>query len=309
MRLLRHVAPSAAFSCTLYCLAVWLAPAGSVLLALAPFPALLLAAEGALSAVVLWWIVSSAVLGCVLGPAATLGFSMAIGVPAAGMAWGVHRRWSFERTAAVAMLVWGAVMLMVALAAFGDASSAMAAAREHLARSLDLALQRSGTLAGDGGVPAMDRDAFVDGLSQVLPAIVGLTAGALVLLNLALLRRLRGFGGVQDLQHWRMPDRLVWLLIGSGFAMFVPADGLSITARNVFVLLLGGYFCQGLAIVSYYLGRLGVPRAVRGVVYVFIVMQQLAAAVVLALGVFDLWLNFRRHGAGPARVGFHPDGE
>jgi uncharacterized protein YybS (DUF2232 family) len=138
---------------------------------------------------------------------------------------------------------------------------------------------------------------------------VGLTGGALVLVNLGLLRRMRGFGGSGDLQLWRVPEGFIWLLIASGFATFVAPDPLSIAARNILVLLLGGYFCQGLAIVSYYLGRLGAPRAVRAVVYMFVFIQQLATAVVLALGVFDLWLNFRRHGAGPARVGFHPDGE
>jgi len=311
MRLLRHVAPSAALSCALYALALWLAPAGSLVLVLAPLPALILAYDGALVAAVLWWILSSAVLSCVLDPAAALGFGLPIGVPALAMAYGVHRNWSFERTAVAGLVAWVAVIVAVSLAAFGDPASAMAAVRERLAHSLDVALQGSGALTGDDAVTplAADRDAVVDSLFQVFPALVGLTGGALVLVNLGLLRRMRGFGGSGDLQLWRVPEGFIWLLIASGFATFVAPDPLSIAARNILVLLLGGYFCQGLAIVSYYLGRLGAPRAVRAVVYMFVFIQQLATAVVLALGVFDLWLNFRRHGAGPARVGFHPDGE
>jgi hypothetical protein len=86
--------------------------------------------------------------------------------------------------------------------------------------------------------------------------------------------------------------------------MFLPWVLLALLARNIFVVLLGGYFCQGLAIVSYFLERLRLPRGVRVAGYVLIAVQHIVAGIVLALGVFDLWGNFRGLSAGSAR---YPD--
>jgi uncharacterized protein YybS (DUF2232 family) len=100
---------------------------------------------------------------------------------------------------------------------------------------------------------------------------------------------------------WRAPDALIWVLIATGFAMFVPLGLFTLVARNVFLVLLGCYFCQGLAIVSYYLARFRLPRAVRIASYALIAIHQVLTATVLALGVFDFWANFRR---GPADLQF-----
>jgi len=110
-----------------------------------------------------------------------------------------------------------------------------------------------------------------------------------------------------NLRFWRAPDNLIWTLILAGFAMFVPVPAVALVARNAFVVLLGCYFCQGLAIVDYYLVRFRLPRGLRVVSYLLILVQHVVTVLVLALGVFDLWGNFRRLGAGPADVRFNTD--
>jgi hypothetical protein len=87
---------------------------------------------------------------------------------------------------------------------------------------------------------------------------------------------------------------LIWVLIAAGFGLFVPIDAVASVARNVFIVVLAGYFCQGLAIVSYYLRRLQLPAGLRVASYLLIGFQQVVTGIVLMLGVFDFWGDFRR---------------
>ncbi len=91
--------------------------------------------------------------------------------------------------------------------------------------------------------------------------------------------------------------------------MFLPWRPIDILARNFFLVLLGCYFCQGLAIVSYFLERLRLPRGVRVAGYLLIAVQHVVAGMVLVLGVFDLWGNFRRLSTGSADMQMSGDGE
>jgi len=183
---------------------------------------------------------------------------------------------------------------------------------QQINSGLDLALSAYGSVGmADDTLAAMraDRAALVNGLVDILPALLVLCGAFMALLNIVLLRRWTNALEDVDLRLWRTPDALIWVLIVAGFAMFVPVEPLSLAARNAFIVLLGCYFCQGLAIVSYFLERLRLPRGVRLVGYLLIAVQHIVAGVVLALGVFDLWGNFRRLTVGSADVQFPSDGE
>ena len=65
-------------------------------------------------------------------------------------------------------------------------------------------------------------------------------------------------------------------------------------ATNGFVLVAAIYFCQGLAIMAYYLQMLSMPMIVRGTIYVIALLQPILAALVCLAGVFDMWIDFRR---------------
>jgi uncharacterized protein YybS (DUF2232 family) len=54
------------------------------------------------------------------------------------------------------------------------------------------------------------------------------------------------------------------------------------------------YFFQGIAIVSFYFEKKKLPRVLRFVLYSFIALQQIILLVVIGLGFFDIWLNFRK---------------
>jgi uncharacterized protein YybS (DUF2232 family) len=93
---------------------------------------------------------------------------------------------------------------------------------------------------------------------------------------------------------------LVWGLIACGFSLFVPGlEGLRAAALNLLLLLAACYFAQGLAVIAFFFHKNNVPRFLRGITYILIVFQQIFTLLVVGLGLFDLWANFRRLGKEP----------
>jgi uncharacterized protein YybS (DUF2232 family) len=135
---------------------------------------------------------------------------------------------------------------------------------------------------------------------HLLPAAAFVSLGLIVLFNVTLLCRRfpekrPDWVALVSLREWKAPDFLVWGVIVSGFAMFIPGlESVKMLAANLLLLFGACYFFQGLAIVAFYFNKNNVPRFVRGVVYLFIVFQQIFTIVVVGLGLFDLWVDFRR---------------
>lgn len=92
---------------------------------------------------------------------------------------------------------------------------------------------------------------------------------------------------------WRAPDRLVWALVAAGAAALL-GDGF-IALAGVNALLIAGviYLFQGIAIIQHYLGRGGVPPLLRALAYFLIFSQPALLALLAAVGVADLWADFR----------------
>ncbi|HZD41601.1 MAG TPA: DUF2232 domain-containing protein [Terriglobales bacterium] len=139
-----------------------------------------------------------------------------------------------------------------------------------------------------------------DRILQLFPAMVFLGLALVVLLNIVLICRRfperRGeWLSLKALREWKAPDPLVWALIVCGFVLFIPRLGtLQVIAGN-FLLVIGAfYFLQGLAIVAFFFNKNKVPHIFRGVIYMFIVFQQICTLLVAALGLLDLWGDFRR---------------
>ncbi|MEJ2640992.1 MAG: DUF2232 domain-containing protein, partial [Desulfosarcinaceae bacterium] len=98
------------------------------------------------------------------------------------------------------------------------------------------------------------------------------------------------------LNHWRAPEQIIWLLIGSGLTMLLPSQGIKLVGVNTLLVILTIYFFQGMAIVSFFFEKKKMPRPFRIMLYTLIALQQVLLLVVIALGVFDLWLDFRKIG-------------
>jgi uncharacterized protein YybS (DUF2232 family) len=139
-----------------------------------------------------------------------------------------------------------------------------------------------------------------DMILHLLPAMVFIGLALIVLFNVISLcrwfpERKGQWLSVKTLREWKAPDRLVWALIVCGFIVFIPAfETFKVIAANILLVIVAFYFLQGLAIVAYFFNKNNVPRIFRGVIYLFIAFQQICTLLVAALGLLDLWGDFRR---------------
>jgi len=97
-----------------------------------------------------------------------------------------------------------------------------------------------------------------------------------------------------DLALWKIPDKLVWFVIASGALILLPVESFRIAGLNLIAIFLFIYFFQGLSIVYFFFQKKQAPLFLRGIIYTLIFIQQILLLMVVALGFFDLWVDFRK---------------
>jgi uncharacterized protein YybS (DUF2232 family) len=141
---------------------------------------------------------------------------------------------------------------------------------------------------------------IVEMMLQLLPGLVFVSIGLVVLANVLLLcrrfpdRRTQWIS-VANLREWNGPEPMVWGLIVCGFVLIIPGlEGLRVLGANILLVIAAFYFAQGLSIIAYFFHKNNVPRFLRAVTYVLIAFEQIFTLLVVGLGLFDLWGDFRR---------------
>lgn len=94
--------------------------------------------------------------------------------------------------------------------------------------------------------------------------------------------------------QWRLPQVVIWILIIAGFSLMVPVDVVAKVGYSLLVVLLPLYFFQGMAVVSSFMKRKAYPPLVKGLIYTLLLILNPLPIVVTSVGVFDLWVDFRR---------------
>ncbi|HYS44343.1 MAG TPA: YybS family protein [Geobacteraceae bacterium] len=134
-------------------------------------------------------------------------------------------------------------------------------------------------------------------IGRIYPALVVVSLAFIAGLNLLLLMktaaRLLEPSAIGDFVQFKNPEQLVWVLIVAGFAVLVPNPLATTAALNVLVVVIALYSVQGLAIIAHFFNRFAVPRFMRVVFYVVLALQPYLAIAVAALGIFDIWGDFR----------------
>jgi len=188
---------------------------------------------------------------------------------------------------------------------FGSWAAMYGDFRQSMTRQLEAAVQMQEKLGfGQESVTLLKERTgeIVDMILQLLPALLLLSFAFIVLVNLLYLRRRfperrAEWFALEHLREWKSPEALVWGLILCGFALFVPALGtLRVIALNFLAVIGAYYFAQGLAVIGFFFHKNNVPQFLRALTYVLIVFQQIFTLLVVGLGLFDLWGDFRRLG-------------
>jgi uncharacterized protein YybS (DUF2232 family) len=211
----------------------------------------------------------------------------------------LENRRSFEMVvlvASVAMLIAGT---FAAFAAAGSPAALADALRHSLSTGMTRGEQFYRMLGMDNPLNAETRATMLDVTVRLSPALVALSAACTVLLDLAVYWRWLDRGRIgyrlfTDLARWSAPEWLIWVLLATGFALFVPVTAISTIALDGFVCVATIYFCQGLAIMAFYFKMLSMPGLARGLIYFVTAIQPVLAALVCAAGIFDMWIDFRR---------------
>lgn len=142
---------------------------------------------------------------------------------------------------------------------------------------------------------------IVDGLAGFIgESFYGLYLASILVVQtfcLLLLQRIKGswyqITGA-PFASWRLPSGLIWVLIVAGFTLLVPVNAISLIGRNLLVVLLPLYFFQGMAVVTSFLQKKSYPPLVKGLIYLLLLILNPLPIIITCVGVFDLWINFRR---------------
>lgn len=203
---------------------------------------------------------------------------------------------------ATCSIVLGIGLFGILLFSMARSTGILALVSAYVATNLELSLK----LYQGIGIPqetidtiasSLDRIQYV--LVRIMPSLAAASTLFVAWTNLIvarpmMLRRGLTFPDFGRLNHWRAPDPLIWGVIACGLVMLTPATGIRLLGINGLLLLLTIYFIQGIAIVSFYFEKKGLPRSVRVVLYTMIAFQQLFLLVIICIGLFDMWINFRR---------------
>ncbi len=136
-------------------------------------------------------------------------------------------------------------------------------------------------------------------IERVYPSLLVIGAAVVVWLNVLVSLRVLRLRGLpvpeyEPFDRWQAPERLVWWLIGAGFAFFLPWPGVEFLAVNLLIVIASVYVFQGLSILQFYLKKFRFPRFLRFLAYILILMQQILLIGLALAGLFDQWIDFRK---------------
>lgn len=213
------------------------------------------------------------------------------------------------RIRVIEYLVAGVATAMLALTAglslyfFGSWGAMFRDFRQGMVQQLDAAMRMQEKIGFSQESLAMLKERapqIVDMMLEILPALLLLSFAFIVLINILYLGRRfperRGqWFTLAQLREWKGPEALVWGLVACGFSLFITDLGvLRVVALNLLLVIGAFYFAQGLAVIGFFFHKNNVPRFLRGLTYVLIVFQQIFTLLVVGIGLFDLWGDFRR---------------
>lgn len=129
------------------------------------------------------------------------------------------------------------------------------------------------------------------------PALAIVATGMVLMLMVFLLTAISG-GRYRipgpSFRRWKTPEVMVWGLILAGFGAFFGPDVVQSTALNLLTVLLPLYFLHGMAIVAFFFEKKSLAPFLRALGYLLAAVLNPLPMVVTALGVFDLWIDFRK---------------
>ena len=191
-------------------------------------------------------------------------------------------------------------VLGVSLAAFGVYAVFQAQGfGEMIQGYISQYLELTSALYTDMGIEKQQIDALNAAFVVVMPGMFIVSYMTTVWLNVLIIKRLLARIGIQlksmvALNRFRAPDSLVWAAIGLGVLLVLPVGPVKYVVINCLIILLLIYFFQGIAVISFYFQKKESPTFLKVFCYGLIAVQIYFLILVIGLGFFDNWINFRK---------------
>ncbi len=97
-----------------------------------------------------------------------------------------------------------------------------------------------------------------------------------------------------ELKLWKVPEYLIWAVIACFVLLFWPEKTINLIGLNSIFILMAIFFFGGIAIIAFFFEKKAIPRGVRFFLYSLIFLQQIVLLIVIGLGFFDIWFDFRK---------------
>jgi len=134
---------------------------------------------------------------------------------------------------------------------------------------------------------------------QTMPGMLASCALVISWLNLLISRRYCSMASIElcapeRLTLWKTPEFIVWFAIAGGLMVLLPVKDFKMGGINLLVVMGTIYFLHGLAIMAFYFEKWKLPFFIKGFLYALLFLLQFASMATAALGLFDIWFDFRR---------------
>lgn len=213
----------------------------------------------------------------------------------------LRRGWAWDRAVGATLLV---TLATAGLLLAGYAQSQQVGLSAPIEEYVKIEMDRAVASANQAEMTAEQRQEFdayaqrtADFMLQAYPGMAVTVTGGFLLLLLLLLRI--GARGRYEIPgpafaRWKSPEWLIWLLIPAGFGVLLGSGVWQTIGINLLVIALPIYFLHGLAIVTHYFQQRQTPLLWRWLGYVMVTVFTPLPFIVLGIGVFDLWADFRK---------------
>lgn len=213
----------------------------------------------------------------------------------------LRRGWNWDRAVGASLAV---TLAVAGVLLVGYAQSQNVALSEPINQYVQIEMDRAVAAAETAEMTAEERQEFqayaqrtAAFMLRAYPGMAVTVTGIFLLLLLVMLRA--AARGRYELPgpafaRWKSPEWLIWLLIPAGFGVLLGTGVWQTIGINLLVVVLPIYFLHGLAIVSHYFQQRQTPLLWRWLGYLMVTVFTPLPFVVLGMGVFDLWADFRK---------------
>jgi uncharacterized protein YybS (DUF2232 family) len=140
----------------------------------------------------------------------------------------------------------------------------------------------------------------IEMFTRIFPALCAIAVLFTIWVNMLLGNQLlRRYGiapsGLAALAEWKAPHFIVWIFLASAGCILIPHKFASSIGINLCLIAAFIYLLQGLAIVSFFFQSRNIFVFFRWLLYFLIAVQQIVMIAIIAVGFFDLWIDFRKY--------------